>query len=190
MRKLAKLGVLLPFAAALAVAEVPVGGKVQDFTVNGVDGKAVNFASLRGGTTVVTFVATQCPISNDYNQRMNALYSEYSAKGVKFVFVNSNHTEPAAEVAEHARKVGFAFPVYKDDNNVVADQFGAQVTPEAYVIDQSGTVLYHGSIDDSRNAGNIKFQGLRAALDSTLAGQPVARTETKAFGCTIKRARR
>ncbi len=189
MRKLTKLGVLLPLAAALAVAEIPVGGKVPDFKLNSVDGKAVNFASLRGGTTVVTFIATQCPISNAYNERMNALYNEYSAKGVKFIFVNSNRTEPASEVAEHARKVGFAFPVYKDENSVVADQFGAQVTPEAYVVDQAGTLLYHGFIDDSRNAANIKFQGLRAALDATLAGQPVARTETKAFGCTIKRAK-
>ena len=75
---------------------------------------------------------------------------------MKFVFVNSNSTEPAAEVAEHAKQVNFAFPVYKDENNVVADQFGAQVTPEAYVIDQTGAVRYHGYVDDSRNASRIQ----------------------------------
>jgi protein-disulfide isomerase len=76
----------------------------------------IDFAALRGATTVVTFIGTQCPISNDYNERMNAVYRDYSGKGVKFVFVNSNASEPAAEVAEHARRVNFAFPVYKDES--------------------------------------------------------------------------
>jgi peroxiredoxin len=177
-------------AGGALLAQIGVGGKVADFRLSDTSGNAVQFAALRGGTTVVTFIATQCPISNDYNERMNAVYRDYSGKGVKFVFINSNATEPAAEVAEHARKMNFAFPVYKDENNVVADQFGAQVTPESYVIDASGTVLYHGSIDNSRNASRIQFQGLRAALDAVLAGRPVEKAETKAFGCTIKRARK
>lgn len=190
MRRVTSLGLSVVFTVAPLLAELGVGGKVADFKLSGPGGHAVNFAALRGATTVVTFVATQCPISNDYNERMNAVYRDYSGKGVKFVFVNSNVSEPAADVAEHAKRVSFAFPVYKDENNVVADQFGAQVTPESYVIDGSGTVLYHGSIDDSRNASRIQFQGLRAALDSVLGGKPVEKAETKAFGCTIKRVRK
>jgi hypothetical protein len=73
---------------------------------------------------------------------------------------------------------------------VVADKFGAQVTPETFVIDKSGVILYHGAIDDSQNPANIKTQGLRMALDAVLGGQSVAKAETKAFGCTIKRAKR
>lgn len=190
MRKLATLGLFLPFGATLLLGQVQVGGKVADFNVSDTGGKAVPLAALRGGTTVVTFVSTQCPISNDYNDRMNAVYNEYSARGVKFVFVNSNVTESAADVAEHARKARFAFPVYKDDNNVVADQLGAQFTPEVFVLDQSGTLRYHGHIDDSRNAARIQFQGLRVALDALLAGKTVERTDTKAFGCTIKRVKK
>ena len=53
--------------------------------------------------TVVTFISTQCPISNDFNDRMSALYNEFSGKGVIFFFVNANSTEPASVVAEHAR---------------------------------------------------------------------------------------
>ncbi len=190
MRKSLFLGLSLVFAASLLVAQIQVGGKVPDFKLTDTSGNAVDFASLKGGTTVLTFIATQCPVSNAYNERMNAVYKDYSAKGVKFVFVNSNITEPAAEVAAHTRKEGLAFAVYKDENSVVADQFGAQVTPESYLIDSSGTVLYHGHIDDSQNVSRIKFQGLRAALDAVLSGKAVEKAETKAFGCTIKRARK
>jgi peroxiredoxin len=189
MHRLLSLGLSVVLAATLS-AQVQVGGTVAGFKLTEVNGKAVEFASFEGATTVVTFIATQCPVSNDYNDRMNAVYRDYSAQGVKFVFVNSNSTESAAEVGEHARKASFAFPVYKDENNVVADQFGSQSTPEAYVIDNGGAVRYHGHIDDSRNASRIQFQGLRAALDAVLAGRPVEKAETKAFGCTIRRVKK
>jgi hypothetical protein len=80
--------------------------------------------------------------------------------------------------------------VYKDANNVLANRFGAEVTPETYVIDSSGIIRYHGSIDDSQNEARIRTRGLRNALDALLAGKPVEVTQTKAFGCTIKRVRR
>ncbi|MGB9605483.1 MAG: redoxin domain-containing protein, partial [Bryobacteraceae bacterium] len=140
--------------------------------------------------TAILFIATRCPISNDYNERMKAIYKDYSARGVKFVFINANSTEPAAEVAEHARKWGFPFKVYKDDNNVVADRFGAQFTPEVYVLDRDGVIRYHGAIDDSRSADRVTKHYLRTALDELLAGKAVSTAETKAFGCTIKRVKK
>jgi len=175
------------FAGILSAQEFKLGSKVTDFNVQDLDGKPVAFSALRGPVTVVTFIATQCPVSNSYNQRMNAIYQDYSSKGVKFIFVNANRTEPANEVREHAHKVGFAFPVYKDADNVLADRFDAQVTPESYVIDSAGIIRYHGSIDDSQNESHIKTQRLRLALDAVLAGKPVDPAETKAFGCGIKR---
>jgi peroxiredoxin len=183
-------GVSVLLASVAFGQEFRVGSQVRDFTLADVKGNPVNYAGLKGDTTVLIFIATQCPVSNAYNDRMNAVYKDYAARGVKFVFVNANSSEPAQEVAQHAQGHGFAFPVYKDQNNVVADMFGAQVTPEAFVMDKEGVIRYHGYIDDSRNPEGIKTQGLRLALDAVLAGKPVERADTKAFGCTIKRARR
>jgi peroxiredoxin len=135
------------------------------------------------------FISVQCPVSNSYNERMNALYRDYASKGVKFIAINANRTEPAPAVLEHARAHNFAFSVYKDENNVVADQFGATVTPETYVIDSTGTIRYHGSIDDSMNEARVTTHRLRAAIDAVLAGKEPPQLETKAFGCSIKRVR-
>ena len=186
MRK-ALWGAPLLLAAAVFSQEFKVGSKVSDFTVFDLRGQPAAFSSLRGATTVVVFIATQCPVSNAYNERMNAVYRDYSAKGVKFVFINANSTEPPAEVGEHARTHGFLFPVYKDQGNIVADRFGASVTPETFVITADNVIQYHGYIDDSQNPARIQKQGLRNALDAVLANKPVATAETKAFGCTIKR---
>jgi peroxiredoxin len=186
-----KIAVLLISSIGLLPGqEFKVGSKVTDFQVQDLDGKAAAFSALRGPITVVTFIATQCPVSNAYNQRMNAVYNDYTSKGVRFIFVNANRSEPASEVRQHAKSAGFSFPVYKDPSNVLADRFDAQVTPESYVIDGAGVIRYHGSVDDSQTEARIRTRGLRLALDAVLGGKPVEITETKAFGCTIKRVRK
>ena len=70
----------------------------------------------------------------------------------------------------------------------IADKLGAMVTPEAYFLDASNKLIYHGRIDNSRNGDNIETTDLRNAIDAALAGKAIEKTEAKAFGCTIKRA--
>src|ERR1700733_4098592 len=176
-------------AGFLSAQEFKLGSRVSDFQVRDLDGKAVAFSSLKGPITVVTFIATECPVSNSYNQRMTDLYKDYTARNVKFIFVNANRSEPAGEVRDHAKRVGFPFAVYKDPGNVLADRFDAQVTPESFVIDSAGIIRYHGAIDDNMNETRVRTRTLRAALDALLEGKQVPSTETKAFGCTIKRVR-
>ena len=180
----------LVLAAPLFAQQFKLGSPVTDFEITNLKGEPVKYASLKGDTTVVIFVSTACPISNGYNDRMKAVYNDYSAKGVHFVFINANSSEPPAEVAEHAKAHGFPFAVYKDLNGAAADLFGAQVTPETFVIDKDGVIRYHGYVDDAVTEARVHNQGLRLALDAVLAGKAVPMAETKAFGCTIKRRRR
>src|SRR6202051_5036901 len=101
-------------------------------------------AAFAQNITVVVFISTVCPVSNSYNLRMKELYRDYAPKGVKFEFLNANQNESQVEVEDHARRVGFPFPVSKDSNNVIADRLGAEYTPESFVIDRDGVVRYHG----------------------------------------------
>lgn len=177
-------------AVSASAQDFKLGSQVSDFSLQKLDGSPVQFSSLKGNVTLVMFISVQCPVSNAYDDRMNALYQDYASKGVKFVVINANRTELAEAVAEHARAHNFQFAVYKDQDNVVADRFGASVTPETYVIDSTGAVRYHGSIDDSQNPAHVTTQRLRLALDAVLAGQEPPQTETKAFGCTIKKVQK
>ncbi len=147
-------------------------------------------AAFGQDVTVVVFISTVCPVSNSYNLRMKELYRDYAPKGVKFEFLNANQNESQAEVEEHARSVGFPFPVRKDVNNAMADRLGADYTPESFVIDREGAIRYHGRIDDAQNPARVRQNSLRLAIDAVLAGGEVPQPETKAFGCTIKRVRK
>lgn len=179
------IAALLAFSAFADAQEVKLGSKVDQIAVSG-----ISISPSNTKATVIMFVSTKCPISNDYTERMNAVYKEYSTKGVQFLFVNANNNEDVAEIAEHSQANGIIYKVYKDANNALADKFGASVTPEAYVFDQSGTLQYHGYVDDSRNPARIRVRGLRNALDAVMAGQPVQMKQSKAFGCTIKRVKK
>jgi peroxiredoxin len=178
----------LAAAALPAAGAVAIGEKLQPFKLNDTAGKTVDLASLQGRKAVVLmFIATQCPVSNAYNDRMAALSREYGAKGVAFVGINSNRQESVEEIAGHAAQHGLTFPILKDVANLQADHFGAQVTPEVYVYDPGWVLRYHGRIDDDRSGANVKSQDLRNTLDAILGGRAVPVAETKAFGCTIKR---
>jgi len=190
MKNFAVLAITLCLAVSLFGQEFKLGSKVADFAIQDTKGNTVQAAKLMGDVSVIMFIATKCPVSNDYNERMKAVSKDYTGKGVKFIAINANHIEPAAEVEEHAASHQFPFKVYKDTDNVVADRFAAQVTPEIFVLDKTRTIRYHGYIDDSRDGTKITTQGLRLALDSVLAGKPVEKAETKAFGCTIKRVKK
>ena len=138
--------------------------------------------------TVVMFISTRCPVSNAYDVRMEDLEKAYGSRRVRFIGVNSNVNEPPAEIAAHAREHGFTFPVVKDEGSRTADAYGAQHTPEIFVIDAAGLLRYHGRIDENRDdAAAVRSPDLRNALDALLAGRPAPVASTKAFGCSIKR---
>jgi thiol-disulfide isomerase/thioredoxin len=180
--------VISPVAAAVLFA---AASDLDGLRVSALNGSTVDLQSLRGEkATVVEFISTKCPISHHYQERLNRLFREYSSKGVGFAVLNANDNESIAEIAKQAREAGFAFPVYKDFQNRVADFFDAQTTPEAFVLDAAGKVRYHGAIDDSTNPARVKVNGLRDALVAILAGNDPAVKELKAFGCVLKRARR
>ncbi len=165
-----------------------IGTTIDDFKLPDTDGAEHSLKSLTGKNgAVMIFISVQCPVSNGYNERMEKLAQDYKAKGVNVIGVNSNVTEPIAAVKAHAADKHFTFTVLKDDGNKIADRLGATRTPEAYVIDANGKLVYHGRIDNSQNTANITSNDLRDALDEMVSGKQVSKTGGAAFGCSIKR---
>jgi peroxiredoxin len=165
-----------------------IGSTIEDFKLPDTDGKEHSLNTLKGTKgTVLIFIATKCPVSNAYNDRMEKLAQDYKAKGINVIGINSNVTEPAADVKSHAAEKHLTFAILKDDGNKIADRFGAAKTPEVYVIDPSNKLVYHGRIDNSQKVEGITANDLRDALEEMLAGKQVSKTGGAAFGCTIKR---
>ena len=170
-------------------AAADINSTVADFTLPDASGKQHSLASLRGAKgTALIFVSTQCPISNAYNERMEKLAQDYRAKGINVVGINSNKAETPDVIKAHAQERNLTFPILKDAGNKIADRLGAEFTPEVYLLDANNRIVYHGRIDNARNPQMIESNDLRDAADALIAGRPIAKAQTKAFGCTIKRS--
>jgi len=167
-----------------------IGATIADFKLPDTSGKDLALSELKGKNgTVVIFISAQCPVVKAYNERMEKLAADYKARGVNVIGINPNSTETVDQMKAHAADNKLSFVMLRDNGNKVADMLGAQVTPEAFVLDANNKLVYHGRIDNSKNSANISANDLRDAIDAMLAGKPVAKTEVSAFGCSIKRAK-
>lgn len=165
-----------------------IGDKVSDFTINNYDGTAYTLSNSGNNVTVIIFMSAECPFVQPYTDRLINLTNEFGSKGVTIWGINSNNTESTDQVKTHAAEKNYNFPVLKDNDNIVADQFGAARTPEVFVVDnKSMTLIYHGRIDDNKEADKVTSNDLQNALNEFLAGNAIAVNNTKAFGCSIKK---
>lgn len=186
--RIIQLGLLSLLIVGLIGSLSAKGKTIENFMLSDYNGKAHSLTDYQNSKAIVVmFIATQCPVSNAYNARMVKLYEDYWPKGIAFLGINSNKQESVDEIKKHSEQNKLGFLVLKDVNNVIADKFGASFTPQVYVLSPKFEILYHGRIDDSRREEDVKSHDLRKALDEILAGKTVSVSETKAFGCTIKR---
>lgn len=193
------LGIVLlaiaPLAAADAPATSPVGKQIANFELHDHLGTAhalKDWADKKA--LVVVFLGTECPLAKQYGGRLAELASKYEAKGVAFVGINANQQDSLAEIDHYVREQKINFPILKDPGSLVADQFGAKRTPEAFVLDGKGTVRYWGRIDDQYAIGYAKSEPTKSfvakALDELLAGKEVSQPASEPVGCFIGRVSR
>jgi peroxiredoxin len=156
----------------------------------GTDDKQHSLADLSDAKAVVAvFTCNTCPVAVDYEDRIIALAKEYKEKDVEFVAINVNNDEANALPAmkERAEEKGFPFAYLYDSSQQIARDFGATVTPHAFVLNEQRKVVYAGAIDDNASdPAAVKEQHLRAAIDATLAGQEPKVAAVKPVGCGIK----
>jgi peroxiredoxin/mono/diheme cytochrome c family protein len=186
---------VLPAVSAESRADTTsVGRTIGGFRLKDPRDQAiVSLADLKDRKAiVVVFLGVECPVSNLFLPVLADLHKDYQSKGVAFVGINSNSQDGLERVAAHGRQHAIPFPILKDVGNKVADQFGARRTPEVFLLDGSGKVLYQGRIDDQFGIGYARpgkptRRDLAAALEETLAGKPVSVATTTASGCVISR---
>lgn len=177
-------------ALALAIGDAMPSGQVEMLNV---DGRVLTLAGAAGEKgTLVVFTCNHCPFAKAWESRIVALGNEFSGRGVGVVAVNPNDPRVAAEdgyepMQARAKTKGYRFPYVVDDTSGVARAFGATRTPEVFLFDAAGLLVYHGAVDDSsEDPDAVEARYLRDALEALLGGKPVPLAETKALGCTIK----
>ncbi len=130
----------------VSVGSATVRAESRNYTT--ADGSEVSLRAPKDGATALVFYSSECPISNYYSPTLNAIRAEYPADRLKLIGVCVDPDISDETFASHAQEYDLKYPVIRDRNARLAAIFGAEVTPEAVVLDDRGDVRYRGRIDD------------------------------------------
>lgn len=172
--------------------QLEIGAKLPEFSLKDFRGKAwqaSDFAEKK--STVVIFFGLECPLARLYAPRLNEIDSKWSKKGVQLIGVNSNKQDSITEMKHFAESTKTEFPLLKDVGNKLADQFGAERTPEVYVFNSDNKLVYRGRIDDQYTYGrqrkNVQKEYMLDAVRNCLTGVKPMIESTDSVGCHIGR---
>lgn len=167
---------------------------VEAFKLRNIDGKWLapeDFPHAKG--FIIVFTCNHCPFAKLYPPRLNALNKKYSPLGVPLLAINSMDSvlyeeEEFSRMKQKAKKESFNFSYLQDADQSVGKSFGAEHTPQAFVVwVENGklVVKYEGAIDDNGEDAEKANPYVAVAVDELLAGKPVTTPKTESFGCRI-----
>ena len=142
--------------------------------------------------TVMVFLGIDCPISQDYVVTLNNIHEQY--KG----FVKIEGVFPGKckqrSVSQFNRDYSLNFSTKTDRKNRIAKKLKATVTPEVFLFDRSGKVIYRGAIDNwyfelGRHRSSPTEYFLLDAIGAAIAGEEIKIKETKSIGCFIEKVK-
>jgi peroxiredoxin len=171
-----------------------IGDRVPRHSLPDTDGEQHDVGDAAvGPAAVVVFTCNHCPYALAWHERIMDAGRDYGDRGVRFHAVNPNDAERyprdsyeamQARVAEE--RDAWSMPYLHDADQDVAREYGARTTPDVFVFDGEGRLVYRGAPDADYADPAQDAAWLRGALDDVLAGREVGRPETEPIGCSVK----
>ncbi len=185
------IALVLVAVAGVACERVAAAVELADF--EGKLHRPLEKSSARADAVI--FVLHDCPIANAFAPEINRLVREFEPRGVRFFVVQVDPDLSTEAARAHARDYGYVCPVLLDRAHALVTRLRATVTPEAFLVEPEGKVLYRGRIDDrfvelGKRRQEPTRRDLREAIEAVLAGKPVVEPATKAVGCFIPSLKR
>jgi len=165
-----------------------LGTEAPTFSLPDTDG--VEHSPGDAPATLVVFTCNHCPYALAWHERIAAVARDYPS--VKVLAVSSNDAERYPRDSYDAMRErvqadgGWPMPYLYDESQDVARAYGAQTTPDCFLIDGEGRVVYRGAPDSDYEDPSQNAAWVRDAIDAVLAGEAPANAETKPVGCSIK----
>lgn len=195
---LSVLSILALFAAGNLQAAAEVGQPAPDFTLTSAAGNSHSLSDFKGKIVVLEWVNHSCPfVVKHYNSgNMQALQAQYTGQEVVWLSICSSaegkqgYMTPEQILAARSAAKAAATAYLIDASGEVGRLYDARRTPEMFIIDAEGTLVYHGAIDSnsSPNPDTIPeaTNYVAAALDALIAGEPISESQTRPYGCSVK----
>jgi hypothetical protein len=189
------------FAVALALSTAwaaRVGERAPDFTATDSNGKVHKLSGYAGKYVVLEWHNRGCPFTAKHydSGNMQRLQREWTARGVIWLTVNSSapgkqgYVTAADENAFLKQANAAPTAVLLDPTGALGHLYEAKTTPQMFIINPEGTLIYNGAIDDRATTDASDINGAKnyvsLALGEALAGKPVSMASTRPYGCSVK----
>jgi len=191
---------LMPIVALFAFSVIsdplPIGSEMPktDVKLKDISGREVTLkGAAKDNGLLVMFTCNTCPVVKGYQSRINDISKYTLDKGVGVILLNSNEGtrsdgDSYEDMQAYAKKESFGWSYVVDKNNEMADAFGASRTPEVFLFNKNGKLVYHGAIDNnSSDPSGVTRQHLKEAINEMTSGKDVSIKTSKSVGCSIKR---
>jgi thioredoxin-related protein len=196
---LAALPLLALFIMALqpaAIEPLPLGSALPNAStkMKDVSGKELSLGEIKTNKgLLVIFSCNTCPYVIKNQSRSYEVCKYAMGSGMGVAVLNSNEanrsgSESYNDMKAYANEQGYGWNYLVDENSTLANAFGANRTPECFLFDAAGKLVYHGAIDDNpSDAAAVSRKHLLVAIEEVLAGKEVSLKESRSVGCGIKR---
>lgn len=189
--------IISPFFLFQQVKELALGAEVPQsgLLLKEVTGKELTLKDILSNKKglLVIFSCNTCPYVKLYENRTKKIIEFCNKNNIGLAILNSNEAQRGDEDSFEAMKKYQAEHLpgayyLLDEKSTLADAFGATRTPQVFLFDALGKLIYKGAIDDNvKDETQVKIPYLQNALDALLSGKKPTVQETKSIGCTIKR---
>jgi hypothetical protein len=179
-----------------SIDPLPIGASLPnpEKKMKDISGKDVSFKdAMNTKGLLVMFSCNTCPVVRAYQSRTFEACKYAKDKQIGVILLNSNEAyrsngDSFSDMKNYASEQNYNWPYVVDNNSTMANAFGASRTPECFLFNADGKLVYHGAIDDNQNGPDeVTRKHLVVAMDEMLAGKDVSVKNTRSVGCNIKR---
>ncbi|HSH19784.1 MAG TPA: redoxin domain-containing protein, partial [Draconibacterium sp.] len=137
--------------------KLEIGDKavLTDVKMEDVSGAKISLADAKKENGIlVLFSCNTCPFVLKWESRYPEIKAWADKNNVGMVVLNSNHQKHQSEesleaMTIHAKEKGYNFYYLLDKESAIANAFGGQTTPHAFLFNSNMELAYKGAIDDS-----------------------------------------
>jgi peroxiredoxin len=172
----------------------PLGMDAPDFRLPDAFGKEHSLHDFQGSQgLLVAFICAHCPFVVHIRKELGTFAKDYEARGLSVVGIASNDLDQYPQdgpegMKKESEDAGYTFPYLVDESQSVAKAYRAACTPDFFLFDTDGKLVYRGQFDGSRPGNDVPVTGadLRAATDAMLSGREIPEDQRSSIGCNIK----
>lgn len=178
-------------ARTLSSQVLKTGAKAPGFRLKGVDGRMHALADYKSRATLVVFICNHCPFVKARMDDIVALQSRFKPSELQVIGINSNdpnyQDEGFDNMVRFAKQYNINFPYLIDKSQDVARAYGAVCTPDPFLFDADGRLVFHGRINDAMEPeAKPTIAVMENNVRTLLSGKKIAKDFDPSIGCSIK----